>query len=283
VDVTVAGREPFGDRRWERTWGTVFGAASPDDGVVGLSGLHEWSSEFEVIGPTADTGHDAILVDVENRGGRSVFDVVAPEVTRGEVAYARVQWQTGHAAGVPDAAQGVGDVILRDFGRWLASRFPVRVLAGASQSAWCVNTFVGEGFNQDPDGAGPVYAGAFAYLSGGNWLAVNRWGDDGEPQAPYARPYGARGRPADPPRRRPVPGRDLELHGLRPPPGQPIRHRAAPAAGASLRLPEPPRAGYGGAARSRVRDAGLQRRARRTDEPDRCRALGPRHPARVVP
>ncbi len=53
-----------------------------------------------------------------------------------------------------------------------------------------MNTFVGEGFNEDPDSGTGVYGAAFAYLSGGNWLAVNRWGDDGTPQAPYARPAG---------------------------------------------------------------------------------------------
>ena len=67
-------------------------------------------------------------------------------------------------------------MILRDFGRWLRARFRVLVLAGASQSAWCVNTFVAEGFNVDPESGAGVYDGAFAYLSGGNWLAINRWG-----------------------------------------------------------------------------------------------------------
>ena len=55
-----------------------------------------------------------------------------------------------------------------------------------------------EGFNVDPESGRGVFDGAFAYLSGGNWLAINRWGDDGEPQAPYARPFGV-----------PVPAADL--------------------------------------------------------------------------
>ena len=189
-DVAIAGREPFGDAGWERVWGTVTGTANPDDGIVGLAAGHGWSSEFEVIGPPADAPHEAVLVDVENRGGRSTYEMVAPEVGRAQVAYARVQWQVEHTVGVPEHAQGVGLAILRDFGRWLATRFRVRVLAGASQSAWCVNTFIAEGFNRDPESGGPVYDGALAYLSGGNWLAINRWGDDGDPQSPYARPKG---------------------------------------------------------------------------------------------
>src|SRR5207253_3217044 len=44
--------------------------------------------------------------------------------------------------------------------------------------------------NVDPVDGRAVYDGAFAHLSGGNWLAVNRWGDDGAPQAPYVRPNG---------------------------------------------------------------------------------------------
>ena len=48
----------------------------------------------------------------------------SPRSRAASVAYARVQWQVGHAAGVPEHAQGVGLVILRDFGRWLRGRVP---------------------------------------------------------------------------------------------------------------------------------------------------------------
>ena len=203
--VEVAGREPAAAPGWEREWGTVSGTSVPDDGVVGLAGPHDWSAGYELIGPAVDGApggehegaRQAVLVDIENRGGRSTFSMLQPEIERGQVAYARVQWQTGIAPGVPEHAQGVGLAILRDFGRHLRERFDVLVMAGASQSAWFVNTFVAEGFNQDPDsgeqdpGSGSgVYAGAFAYLSGGNWLAINRLGDDGEAAAPYARPDG---------------------------------------------------------------------------------------------
>ena len=190
IDATIVGREAADAEGWERVRGSVSGTAHPGDGVVGLDAGHAWRADFEVIGPAGRGAHDAVLVDVENRGGRSTHDMIAPEVRAGRLAYARVQWQVGHAAGVPQDAQGVGLVILRDFGRWLREQFRVLVLAGASQSAWCVNTFVAEGFNEDPDHGRGVFDGAFAYLSGGNWLAINRWGDDGAPQAPYARPDG---------------------------------------------------------------------------------------------
>src|SRR5262245_46071510 len=104
------------------------------------------------------------------------------------VSYARVQWQTDHCASVPADAQGVGLVIVRDFGRWLTADFDTRLLGGASQSAWFVNTLIAEGFNVDPlDGTG-VFTGALSNLSAGNWLAINRLGDDGEPLYPYVRP-----------------------------------------------------------------------------------------------
>lgn len=143
IDVTIAGREAAHADGWERVWGTASGAAGPHDGVIGVAHDHPWTSEFEVIGPVDGT-HDAVLVDTENRGGRSTYAMIEPEVRAANVAYARIQWQTGHAAGVPDDAQGVGLVILREFGWWLRGRFRVLVLAGASQSAWCVNTFVAE-------------------------------------------------------------------------------------------------------------------------------------------
>ncbi len=66
------------------------------------------------------------------------------------LSYGRVQWQTEHCASVPDDAQGIGLVIVRDFGRHLADDFDVRVIGGASQSAWFVNTLIAEGFNVDP-------------------------------------------------------------------------------------------------------------------------------------
>ena len=285
IGITIAGREAVDPRGWERTWGVAAGVAGPDDGVVGLDREQPWTADFELIGPAGDAGGVAVLVDVENRGGRSTHGMIGPELAAGRLAYARVQWQTGHAAGVPEHAQGVGLVILREFGRWLRERFRVLVLAGASQSAWCVNTFVGEGFNEDPGSGTGVYDGAFAYLSGGNWLAVNRWGDDGAPQAPYARPAGV-----------PVPAADLLTRPGSDPflveissytdyyrlPRQPLGRRPAPGALPALRLPEPARAGRDRARRRGVRAARLQRGPGGADEPDRRRSLGPGHAARVV-
>ena len=189
--------------------------------------------------------------------------------------------------GCPSTPRASGWSILREFGRWLRERFRVLVLAGASQSAWCVNTFVGEGFNEDPGSGTGVYDGAFAYLSGGNWLAVNRWGDDGAPQAPV-RPARRRpragGRPAHPARERPVPGGDLQLHRLLPPAGQPIGRRPAPGARAGTTTSRAPTRRARCVPRRRgVRDARLQRRPGGADEPDRRRAGGPGHAARVVP
>jgi hypothetical protein len=87
------------------------------------------------------------------------------------ISVAAIQWQTGFAAGVPQSAQGMGEVVVRDFGRWLGGAFrsgpsplPIfrhRIVAGVSQAAWFVNSFIAEGFNVDPDTGRGVYQGAF--------------------------------------------------------------------------------------------------------------------------
>ncbi len=221
----------FAGVAYERVRGTVFGVLGPNEDVAGIDllpmvedGCYPYRSEFEVI-RGAGAPPRVTVVDAENRGGPSVFGLVTgvnlragsvPERRSGapsEVsypvgmapgclfdagfAYARVQWQTGHAESVPVYAQGVGPVIVRDFARLLASgrhpelgRHPRLVLSGASQSAWFVNTFVAEGFNEDPTRGGAVFGGALPYLSAGNWLAINRLADDGAPQDPYVRPDG---------------------------------------------------------------------------------------------
>src|SRR5690242_373283 len=85
-------------------------------------------------------------------------------------SWARVQWQGPNAATVVNAtipltAQGVGEVIVRDFGLMLRGigsvgkaaglpSFDRALLVGVSQSAWFVNTFVAEGFNVPPRGHG---------------------------------------------------------------------------------------------------------------------------------
>jgi hypothetical protein len=201
----------FGEHPYERVRGFVYGEVAPDEPVVGLgrySSPFEYSSEFEILQPVDASARSVVVVDVENRGGASVLNALTGCVAQGlapsqapypvgmtprcvfdtGLSYARVQWQTEHCASVPDDAQGIGLVIVRDFGRHLAGDFARRVIAGSSQSAWFVNTLLAEGFNIDPvDGSG-VFHGAFAALSAGNWLALNRLADDGAPQYPYVRP-----------------------------------------------------------------------------------------------
>lgn len=115
------------------------------------------------------------------------------------MAYARVAWQTGVAEAVPAQAQGIGQVVLRDFGRLLQSgvpgsveagmpRFRFRVLMGISQSAWMANTIVAEGFNADPVTGLPVYQGVLTRNGGGNVLAINAAAKGGA-QFPYL-PFG---------------------------------------------------------------------------------------------
>jgi hypothetical protein len=212
--VDVAGVDDIGvfaDVPYERVWGSVRGEVAPPEDVVGLDRLpspYQYESEFEVLRPVDREQRSVVLVDAENRGGPSMLGLVTGVPLRGSppsavtyplgmgdgclfdtgLAYARVQWQTEHCASVPPDAQGIGLVIVRDFGRQLADEFGRRILAGASQSAWFVNTLIAEGFNVDPvDGTG-VYSGALSYLSAGNWLALNRLADDGAPQYPYVRP-----------------------------------------------------------------------------------------------
>jgi hypothetical protein len=201
----------FGDHQYERVCGFVHGEVAADEPVVGLgrySSPFGYSSEFEVLQPVDVSAQSVVVVDAENRGGPSALGLLTGWVAQGlapsqasypvgmtprclfdtGLSYARVQWQTQHCASVPDDAQGIGMVIVRDFGRHLANDFARRVIAGSSQSAWFVNTLLAEGFNVDPvDGSG-VFHGAFAALSAGNWLALNRLADDGAPQYAYVRP-----------------------------------------------------------------------------------------------
>jgi hypothetical protein len=201
----------FGDIAYERVWGIVRGEVASTEDVVGIETLpspYEYTSEFEVLRPVDPGVRSAVVVDAENRGGPSALGLVTGVGLRGTppsattypvgmgpgclfdlgLSYARVQWQTDHCASVPADAQGIGLVIVRDFGRHLAGDFDRRVVAGASQSAWFVNTLIAEGFNVDPADGTSVYTGALSYLSAGNWLALNRLADDGAPQYPYVRP-----------------------------------------------------------------------------------------------
>ncbi len=130
-----------------------------------------------------------------------------------------MQWQTGVAAAVPATAQGVGEVIVRDFGRFLAPRYPRRALIGVSQGAFFVDTFLAEGFNAAP-GGGRAYGQALTVDGNGNWMAINRLAGAGA-QDPYLRPNGRPSPlppPAPPAEDRPHPGGRGQLHRLLPPP-----------------------------------------------------------------
>lgn len=218
----------LGERTWQRTTGRVHGVVDPREQVAGLAGLptdeqgrYAYSAEFEVLasgGAGDPVLGDLVLVDVENRGrpatllsierlllgsaDSSPIGAVYPPgrgvgfLAEQHLGYARVQWEAGIAAGVPATAQGVGEVVVRDFGRLLTGaagaaaddagvpRFGTAMLAGISQSAWFVTTFVAEGFNVDPLSGDGVYAAALAVSGAGNWLAVNQLAGE-EPQQPY--------------------------------------------------------------------------------------------------
>ena len=205
----VDGRQPLSDR-YERVYGTVRGVASGEERVRGLAaaGL-AYTAEYELIRPTAGPRPRLLVVEAENRGSPLVLDALSPGASttgppatavyprsvgrflRSErLAYARVQWQTGIAAGVPSTAQGVGEVIVRDFGRVLARRYRRRALMGVSQGAFFVDTFIAEGFNATP-GGGRAYGQALTLDGTGNWMAINQLAGNGAQNA-YLR---ANGRP----------------------------------------------------------------------------------------
>jgi hypothetical protein len=223
VDATTTTVQ-LGDRAWQRTSGTLHGVVDPRERVAGLAGLtpdedgrHAYRVEFEVLAPGG--AGDVVLVDMENRGRPATLlaleqlSLAGADSTptgavyppgRGvgflagqDLGYARVQWEAGIAAGVPASAQGVGEVVVRDFGRLLTGaadnpvagrdtvpRFGAAMLSGISQSAWFVTTFIAEGFNVDPRSGRGVYAAALAVSGTGNWLAINQSAGE-EEQRPY--------------------------------------------------------------------------------------------------
>jgi hypothetical protein len=211
----------FGGVTYLRTFGVVHGRVAPDEKVVGLAALpkgadggYAWSAEFETIAPAAgQPANSSVFVEAENRGSPLIVDLLNRVIARGapskaaypegmgngwlfshKISYARVQWQTGIAAGVPGQAQGVGEAITRDFGRLLAGpkggldlgAYKTRVLGGVSQSAWFVNSFIAEGFNADPATGKAVFAGALAIDGSGNWMTLNQLAaSHGFKQYPY--------------------------------------------------------------------------------------------------
>lgn len=232
TEISVSGTQAMGAAdgvEYLRTYGIVRGLVDLDEDLVGLSeqalnaqGMFEYESEFEIIAPAeAEPQNEVVFVDSENRG-RPRHMILVNEVTearapseasyeeglgngffqRHKTSYARVQWQNGISAGVPENAQGVGFVILRDFARLLggdtaletpedfpAARYEKRILGGKSQSAWMVNAFIAEGFNIEPVTGEAVFQGAISVNGTGNWMALNALAAEaGVPQRPYIAP-----------------------------------------------------------------------------------------------
>src|SRR5882757_2044146 len=213
--VSIAGSQPagtFGAIPYKRIWGAVSGVVAPDENVHGLGALpHDadgnfvYQSQFEIIAPEKPGTNSVIIVEAENRGTPVLLNTLHGLTVAGPpsetsyvgpgngflfehgTSYARVQWQTGIAAGVPKQAEGVGEVIIRDFARLLAGRtqleskppadfgvYHTLILGGISLSGFFINTFIAEGFNADPVDGRAVFGGAIAVDGTGNWLAINQ-------------------------------------------------------------------------------------------------------------
>ena len=188
---------------YARVFGTITGQVSAGEDVRGLTGPTKYTVKFELTFP-AETPSSLLLVDAENRGAAVSPLILDSALFDGRRSWARVQWQTGIAAAVPEEAQGIGLVIVRDFGRMLAGEngaalldqlgvkpYRDRVLVGVSQSAWFVDTFIAEGFNRSPSNRGHgVYQAALTIDGAGNWLAINNLAGDA-PETPYVLPNAA--------------------------------------------------------------------------------------------
>ncbi len=208
----------FGGVAWRSLEGVIHGEVSSAEPVAGLSALAAgrpsvpYAIAFRIVAPETASNADAVVVEAPNRGNPIIARSLgapgaappSPELAAigdgflpgHRIALAAVQWQAGLPGGPPESAQGIGEVAMRDFGRWLggafrngpqrAPVFPHRILAGVSQSAWFVNTFIAEGFNADPESGQAVYQGAFTRNGNGVVLAINGFAPDGR-QFPYAR------------------------------------------------------------------------------------------------
>jgi hypothetical protein len=221
VDITrVLPVGSYGGVTYRYVEGVIHGEVSAEERVAGLKELATGRTAvpyhviFHIVAPEAASEADTVVVEAPNRG-RAIFpgaisipvsatgpsaDPVASAVGDGfllshRISIAAIQWQTGFVADVPQSAQGIGEVIARDFGRWLGGAFrggphslPIfrhRILAGVSQAAWFVNSFTAEGFNVDPETGHGVYQGAFTRNGNGAVLAIN--GFAAHEQFPYAR------------------------------------------------------------------------------------------------
>jgi hypothetical protein len=206
TSLEQTGRQPLAGG-YERDHGIAHGVVSGSERVRGLpaAGLR-YAVEYELIRPARGRPR-MLLVEAENRGSpvflaavdsridvngapsQATYPRSASAFLHSEhVTYGRIQWQTGIAPAVPATAQGVGEVIVRDFGRALARRYPRRALVGVSQGAFFVDTFLAEGFNAAP-GGGRVYGHALTVDGNGNWMAINQLAGAGAQEA-YLRPNG---------------------------------------------------------------------------------------------
>jgi len=230
--IFIAGSQPagiFAAIPYRRTWGTVTGVVAPGENVHGLDALPHnvdgnfvYQSQFEIIAPEKPATNSVILIEAENRGNPVLMNSLNDMDVSGQpsqtsyagpeggflfehgTSYARVQWQTGITAGVPRQAEGVGEIIIRDFARMLAGRIQIEskpsvnfgayrtlILGGISLSGFFVNTFIAEGFNADPIDGRAVFQGAIAVDGTGNWLAINQLAAAaGIEEFPYVVPNG---------------------------------------------------------------------------------------------
>jgi hypothetical protein len=230
--ISVSATEAIGSFNgvsYDRIYGVVRGVVDPSEDVVGLDevpkndrGLFEYESEFEIFAPApGQPVNEFVFVDSENRGRPRTMNLVneidEPDppsraqyidgvgngfFQRHSISYARVQWQTGLSKDVPENAQGIGFVILRDFARMLAGHtsldspsgfspgtYEKRILGGKSQSAWFVNGFIAEGFNVEPVTGRAVFQGMISVNGLGNWMALNNLAEEfGAEQHPYIVP-----------------------------------------------------------------------------------------------
>ena len=230
--VSVSGSQSagtFGGVSYTRTWGSITGVIVPKENIHGFAALshdgegnYRYESEFEIIAPTKPGVNSVIIIEGENRGTPVYLNSVNGSKAAGPAStttyeqgfgdgflfehatsYARVQWQTGIASSVPQQAEGVGEVILRDFARWLAGRtkleatqfdpgtYQTLILSGISLGGFFVNTFIAEGFNADPQTGHAVFDGAIAVDGTGNWIALNQLAAaNGSEEFPYVVPNG---------------------------------------------------------------------------------------------
>jgi hypothetical protein len=213
VEITqTAPAGTFGGVAFRRIQGVIHGVVAAGEPVAGLGkvaagrDLVPYDAGFDMVMPDDPSQAGGVIVEANNRGMpvllgmMSAPGAIAPpkasasgelKVEQGSairdgflfaqhLSLAHVQWQSGIAPGVPQAAQGIGEVIVRDFGRLLGGAFPDasaglpvfrhRILAGVSQSAWLVNSVIAEGFNVDPATGRGVYQGVFT--RNGNGVAT---------------------------------------------------------------------------------------------------------------